>query len=187
MSNAQQTINKMIEATLFQLTAQVSVEQFERIIKKNIAAKQQATASVPQFFDAMMLNIVYFFQNKQAWEQQITAMLTGQQVLSVEAFEQEMLTQQMQIRHELEQQQQAYVEQFHPQYEQENFTEESLSYEYAFESLAHSLRTDFLTHFVNKFADSPALLGIDVAETIHVMNGTIDYHVSTIVNQMKFA
>lgn len=186
MSN-QKVVNQMIEAMLFQLTAQVNSAQFEQIIHQNLQTKKENTTSTTQFFDALMLNIVYFFENKKVWEQQVEAMLTGKQVLSVEAFEQEMLTAQMMIREKLENQQAAYVEQFHPQYDNPQFTEESICYEYAFESLAHSLRTDFLTLFVRKFAESPALLTIDVAETIRVMDGTIAYHVSNIVNDMNFA
>ena len=186
MSN-QQVMNKMIESTLFQLTAQVNIEQFERILHENVQAKKESTASTVQFFDALMLNIVYFFENKKVWQQQVEAMLTGKQVLAVDVFEQEMLSAQMRIREQLDEQQAAYVEQFHPQYTNPQFTEESVCYEYAFESLAHSLRTDFLTQFVRKFASSPALLQIDVAETIRVMDGTIDYHVSNIVNRMNFA
>lgn len=186
MSN-NEVINKMIESTLFQLTAQVDVAQFENIIQQNLQAKQQQTTSTTQFFDALMLNIVYFFENKKVWQQQVEAMLTGQQVLAVDAFEQEMLHAQMRIREQLEQQQEAYIAQFQPKYSDPQFTEESIRYEYAFESLAHSLRTDFITQFVRKFAQSPALLNIDVTEAIRVMDGTIEYHVSNIVNRMNFA
>lgn len=182
----QQVVNKMIEATLFQLTSNVNVAQFEDVIQKNLHDKQAQTTSTTQFFDALMLNIVYFLENKQLWEQQIEAMLTGKQVLAAEVFEQEMLSAQMHIREKINAQQAAYVEQFHPQYDNVEFTEESVRYEYAFESLAHSLRADFTSLFVRKFANSPALLHIDVAETIHIMNGTIEYHVSNIVNGMSF-
>lgn len=185
--SGQQVMNKMIEATLFQLTSNVNIEQFEQVIQQNLQAKKEGTTSTTQFFDALMLNIVYFFENKNSWSTQMEAMLTGKQVISVESFEQEMLTEQMLIRQKLEEQRDAYIEQFRPQYDNPQFTKETISYEYAFESLAHALRTDFTTLFVRKFAESPALLEADVAETIRVMEGTIDYHVSTIVNQMKFA
>lgn len=187
MSSAQQVVNKMIEATLFQLTAQVNVEQFEQVIQQNLAAKEQATTSTTQFYDALMLNIVYFFENKKSWQVLVESMFTGKEILAVESFEQEMLTQQMMIRQDLDEKQQAYTEQFHPQYKNPEFTRESICYEYAFESLAHSLRTDFTTQFIRKFANSPVLLEVDVAETIRVMDGTIEYHVSNIVNNMNFA
>ena len=66
----------------------------------------------------------------------------------------------------------------------ENVTAEDVIYDYAYASVEHSLRFDFLSYIIEKNAVD-SLKASDIEETIRIIDGYVSYYADQYVNQME--
>lgn len=183
-NQAQQNINKYIEQLMAQLVAKADVMQFEQTIKENLALKKQSATDEQDFFDRLMLNITYFVENKAAWTR-IVQQTFGQGIVpKTETIESEALAQQMRIRQFVAEKMEDYKKVFHSQYKALKVTEEAVVYDYAYASVEHSLRFDFLT-YVTQQSDVNILTQGDFNETLRIIDGYVAYYADQFVNRMQ--
>ncbi|WP_342472659.1 DNA helicase [Metasolibacillus sp. FSL H7-0170] len=180
----QQEVNHYIEELMFLLTQKADVAQFEKTIKQNIATKKESAANEQDFFDRLMLNITYFVENKAAWIKILRATYGQGQVPAVSYIESESLAQQMRIRQFVSEKMEDYTKLFHSQYKALNVTEEAVIYDYAYASVEHSLRYDFLTYLTIQPQANVVLEG-DFEETLKIIEGYVAYYADQFVNRME--
>ena len=183
-NTAQQQVNRYIESLFARLTAKADVKQFERVIKDNIQTKKSSAKDEVEYFDRLMLNITYFVENKAAWKKIMKDTYGQGQVPKMSYVESEAIAQQMRIRQMIGEKMDDYTKLFHSQYKALRVTEEAVVYDYAYASVEHSLRYDFLT-FITIQKDSEAILAGDFEETLRIIDGYVAYYADQAVNQME--
>lgn len=183
-NTAQQKVNRYIEILFAQLTAKANVKQFEMRIKENIQTKKSSAKDEVDYFDRLMLNITYFVENKAAWDKIMRDTYGQGQVPKMSYVESEAMAQQMRIRQTIGEKMGDYTKLFHSQYKALQVSEEAVVYDYAYASVEHSLRYDFLTYMTIQ-KDAETLLAGDFEETLRVINGYVAYHADQAVNQME--
>ena len=183
-NTAQQQVNRYIESLFARLTAKADVKQFERVIKDNIQTKKSSAKDEVEYFDRLMLNITYFVENKAAWKKIMKDTYGQGQVPKMSYVESEAMAQQMRIRQMIGEKMDDYTKLFHSQYKALRVTEEAVVYDYAYASVEHSLRYDFLT-FITIQKDSEAILAGDFEETLRIIDGYVAYYADQAVNQME--
>ncbi|WP_332646829.1 DNA helicase [Lysinibacillus sp. 54212] len=176
--------NKYIEGLLAQLVAKADVKQFEKTIRNNILLKKQSAKDEQDYFDRLMLNITYFVENKAAWTKIIQQTFGQGIVPQREMVESEALAQQMRIRQFVAEKTEDYTKLFHSQYKALKVTEEAVVYDYAYASVEHSLRFDFLT-YVTLQPDAIMLVQGDFDETVRIIDGYVAYYADQFVNGME--
>lgn len=183
IDSIQKEITTYIEQQMFLLTKNADVKTFEQAIQNNVNDKRQSAKSTVDFYDRLMLNIAYFEDNKAAWRKLIHETYGAGQVPKITTIESELMAQQMRIRHDVAEKMEDYTKAFHKQYETLNVTDEDVIYDYAYASLQHTLRIDFLTYItVNK---ASILTKGNMEETLKMMDDYIAYHADQIVNHME--
>ncbi|MGN7115071.1 DNA helicase [Lysinibacillus odysseyi] len=182
-NTAQQQVNRYIEILFARLTAKADVKQFEQIIKNNVQAKKSSAKDEVDYFDRLMLNITYFVENKAVWNKMMQETYGRGQVPKISYIESETMAQQMRIRQAIGEKMNDYTKLFHSQYKALQVTEEDVVYDYAYASVEHSLRYDFLT-YVTIQKDVQELLAGEFEETLRVIDGYVAYHADQAVNQM---
>jgi hypothetical protein len=183
-NTAQQQVNRYIEILFAQLTAKADSKQFEKVIKENIQTKKSSARDEVEYFDRLMLNITYFVENKAAWNKIMSDTYGQGQVPAISYVENEAMAQQMRIRQAIGEKMDDYTKLFHSQYKALQVTEEAVVYDYAYASVEHSLRYDFLTYLTIQ-KDAEAILAGDFGETLRIIDGYIAYHADQAVNQMQ--
>lgn len=183
-NTTQQQVNRYIEILFAQLTAKADSKQFEKVIKGNILTKKSSAKDEVDYFDRLMLNITYFVENKAAWNKIMRDTYGLGQVPKMSYVENEAMTQQMRIRQAIGEKMDDYTKLFHSQYKALQVTEEAVVYDYAYASVEHSLRYDFLT-YVTMQKDARTLLEGDFEETLRIIDGYVAYHADQAVNQME--
>ena len=185
MSNPteQKEVTHFIEQQLFQLVQKVDVKQFEATLKETIAQKRESASSIHDFYDRIMLNITYYVENKKAWQQLFQRTYGRGVVPKMTYIESELMAEQMQMRQTVAENMDSYVAAFRKQYEALNVTTEDVVYDYAYASVEHSLRIDFLTVVTAK--QVAILAQGDTAETVKMLDGYIAYYTDQLVNQME--
>lgn len=183
-NTTQQQVNRYIEILFAQLTAKADSKQFEKVIKENILTKKSSARDEVDYFDRLMLNITYFVENKAAWNKIMRDTYGLGQVPKMSYVENEAMTQQMRIRQAIGEKMDDYTKLFHSQYKALQVTEEAVVYDYAYASVEHSLRYDFLT-YVTMQKDASTLLEGDFEETLRIIDGYVAYHADQAVNQME--
>ncbi|MEG0259712.1 MAG: hypothetical protein RR595_02640 [Lysinibacillus sp.] len=181
----QDIANRFIEKVCVHLTKKLDVEKLEQQFKETIDTKRQSASSKTQFFDTLMLNMLYFTENEQQWQKEFHRMLDSKSWMTQAQLEEELLMHQMRIRQQVAEQMDSMKEVFHQQYNKENMTEENIVYDYAYSAAAHSLRIDFLTVLVATPQQSQLLFQADLTETMRIANGYIAYHVDALINKMQ--
>ena len=179
----QQEITKYIEQQFFQLTKQTDVKQFEQTIQTNINQKRESSTSEQDFFDRLMLNITYYVENKTAWTKVFTDTYGQGNVPKVSYRENELMAQQMRIRQYVSEKLDDYTNEFHKQYVALNVTAEDVLYDYAYASVEHSLRFDFLTFIT--VGQSALVAQGNIRETLKIIDGYTAYYADQFVNQME--
>lgn len=185
MSNTieQKDITQAIEQQLFQLVQKVDVKQFEETLKATINQKRESASSKEDYYDRLMLNITYYVENKAAWHK-LFEQTYGQGIVPKMAqIEAELMAHQMRIRQEVAEKMDRYTEAFHKQYAALSVTEEDIVYDYAYASVEHALRIDFLTVVTAK--QVTLLTQGDHVETMKMIDGYIAYYTDQLVNQME--
>lgn len=180
----QKEVNKYIEELMFSLTSKADAHQFEETIKQNIAIKKQSAKTEQEFFDRVMLNITYFVENKAAWAKIFRDTFGKGQVPKMSYIENESLAQQMRIRQFVSEKMDDYTKMFHSQYKALNITEEQVVYDYAYASVEHSLRFDFITYLTMQ-PQAHVILEGDFEETFKIIEGYVAYYADQFVNRMK--
>ncbi len=183
-NTTQQQVNRYIEILFAQLTAKADSKQFEKVIKENILTKKSSARDEVDYFDRLMLNITYFVENKAAWNKIMRDTYGLGQVPKIPYVENEAMTQQMRIRQAIGEKMDDYTKLFHSQYKALQVTEEAVVYDYAYASVEHSLRYDFLT-YVTMQKEASILLEGDFEETLRIIDGYVAYHADQAVNQME--
>ena len=178
----QKEITTYIEKTLFLLTEKVDVKQFEQMIQQNVTQKRESATSKEDFYDRLMLNIAYFVDNKTAWTQIVRNTYGLGQVPEISYIESELIAQQMRIRNDVAEKMDDYKQAFHKQYKALNVSDEDVIYDYAYASVEHSLRIDFLTQAtLNK---ATILTQGTIDDTIKIIDGYVAYFADQFVNKM---
>ena len=181
---AQQQVNRYIEILMAQLTAKADVEQFEKTLKENIQSKKASAKDDIDYFDRLMLNITYFVENKAAWKKIMQDTYGKGEVPKITYIESEAIAQQMRIRQAISEKMDDYTKLFHSQYKALNVTEDAVAYDYAYASVEHSLRYDFLTYLTIQ-KDASKILEGDFEETLRIIEGYVAYYADQAVNQME--
>ena len=181
---AQQQVNRYIEILMAQLTAKANIEQFEKTLKENIQSKKASAKDEIDYFDRLMLNITYFVENKAAWKKIMQDTYGQGEVPKITYIESEAIAQQMRIRQAISEKMDDYTKLFHSQYKALNVTEDAVAYDYAYASVEHSLRYDFLTYLTIQ-QDASKILEGDFEETLRIIEGYVAYYADQAVNQME--
>lgn len=182
MSELQQQIASWVEQGFYQLVKNAEVENFQTIIQAAIDDKREGREE-QAFCDQMMLNLAYYERNAAVWHTIFSAILTGQLAFTAAVVETELLTGQMQVRQEVDEQTEVLLPVFHEEYEAKALTADIIMYDYAYMSIAHALRVDFLT--VCTMQDSrEALLEGDATETLRVIDGYVNYYADQFARQL---
>lgn len=180
----QQQVNRYIEILMAQLTAKANIEQFEKTLKENIQSKKASAKDDIDYFDRLMLNITYFVENKAAWKKIMQDTYGKGEVPKIAYIESEAIAQQMRIRQAISEKMDDYTKLFHSQYKALNVTEDAVAYDYAYASVEHSLRYDFLTYLTIQ-QDASKILEGDFEETLRIIEGYVAYYADQAVNQME--
>ncbi|MFF5993787.1 DNA helicase [Lysinibacillus sp. KU-BSD001] len=183
-NKAQQEANRYIETVMAQLTKQANTEQFEHIMKENIQTKKASAKDEQDYFDRLMLNITYFVENKAAWMSMMRDTFGKGLVPQTTAIQSEATAHQMRIRQAISEKMDDYTKLFHSQYKALKVTEEAIVYDYAYASVEHSLRFDFLIYLTLQKDINNIFLG-DFEETLRIVDGYVAYYADQCVNQME--
>jgi hypothetical protein len=181
----QKEITAYIESTLFLLTTKVDSKQFEQMIQQNVTQKRESSTSTEDFYDRLMLNIAYFVDNKTAWTKIVRDTFGLGQVPKISYIESELMAQQMRIRNDVAEKMDDYKQAFHKQYQALNVSDEDVIYDYAYASVEHSLRIDFLTLATVKKAS--ILTQGTMEETLKIIDGYMAYFADQLVNKMTLS
>ncbi|MGN7476677.1 DNA helicase [Solibacillus silvestris] len=181
----QKDITTYIEKAIHLLSSQADPKKFEAIIQQNINDKRESSTSTIDFYDRLMLNMAYFVENKMAWTDLVRSAFTAGEVPDVKYIENELMAQQMRIRNSVAEKMDDYKKAFHQQYEELKAEDEDVIYDYAYASVEHALRVDFLTLVCAKKA--AILTKGDIEETLKMMDGYMAYYTDQIVNKMTLS
>lgn len=181
----QKELTKFIEQTLFLLTKNVDVTKFQKILQDNVSQKRESATTTVEFYDRLMLNMAYFVENKMAWETIVRDTYGKGQVPKVSFLENELMAQQMRVRNNVAQNMDAYTADFHKRYEELEVEDEDVIYDYAYASVEHALRVDFITLVTSK--NATILTQGNIEETLKTIDGYIAYHSDQIVNKMTLS
>lgn len=182
---AQEVANKFIENVCNHLVRNMDITKVEEHFKEALKIQRKSAQSQIDFWDMLMMNMLYFTENEQVWEKEFLEMLEKKEWLKTTALEEELLMHQMRIRQQVAEQMDAAKELFHKQYETNNVTEEDIVYDYAYSSAGNSMRVDLLTVLVSTPEQSKVLFNADPQETIRIINGYIAYHTDGLINKTK--
>ncbi|MGE7927333.1 hypothetical protein [Lysinibacillus xylanilyticus] len=182
---AQEVANKFIENVCNHLVRNMDITKVEEHFKEALEIQRKSAQSQIDFWDMLMINMLYFTENEQVWEKEFLKMLEKKEWLKTTALEEELLMHQMRIRQQVAEQMDAAKELFHKQYETNNVTEEDIVYDYAYSSAGNSMRVDLLTVLVSTPEQSKVLFNADPQETIRIINGYIAYHTDGLINKVK--
>ena len=185
MTAVQKDIATYIEKALFLLSSKADPQKFQTMIQQNINDKRESSTSTIDFYDRLMLNMAYFVENKMAWTELVRSTFNGGEVPTVSFIENELMAHQMQIRNSVAEKMDDYTKAFHQQYEALKVEDEDVIYDYAYASVAHALRVDFLTLVCAKKAT--ILAQGDIEETLKTMDGYVAYFTDQIVNKMTLS
>ena len=178
-------ITAYIENALFLLTTKVDAKQFEQRIQQNVTQKRESSISTEDFYDRLMLNIAYFVDNKTAWTQIVRDTYGLGQVPKINYIESGLMAQQMRIRNDVAEKMDDYKQAFHKQYIALNVSDEDVIYDYAYASVEHSLRIDFLTYAtVNK---ATILTQGTIEDLLKIIDGYMAYFADQLVNKMTLS
>ncbi|MFF2795076.1 hypothetical protein [Lysinibacillus xylanilyticus] len=181
----QEVANKFIENVCNHLVRNMDITKVEKHFKETLEIQRKSAQSQIDFWDMLMMNMLYFTENEQVWEKEFLKMLEKKEWLKTTALEEELLMHQMRIRQQVAEQMDAAKELFHKQYETNNVTEEDIVYDYAYSSAGNSMRVDLLTVLVSTPEQSKVLFNADPQETIRIINGYIAYHTDGLINKTK--
>lgn len=181
---SQQEINHTIEVLMQKLTMNSKVEQFTSIIQQNIDTKRLSATSEIDFFDRLMLNIAYFVENKKYWTETLRNIITTETLPKAESVEAKFIEKQMHIRESIATQMEDYKEIFHQQYSSLEVKSDDVIYDYAYASVEHSLRFDFISYLLNQ-QNAKSILTGDADEIIRIVDGYVSYYSDQLVNQME--
>ncbi|MER1956443.1 MAG: DNA helicase [Solibacillus sp.] len=181
----QKDITTFIEKVLFLLTKDVDVNKFQQILQDNVNQKRESATSTVEFYDRLMLNMAYFVENQMAWETIVRDTYGKGQVPKMSFLEQELMAQQMRVRNNVAENMDAYTADFHKRYEELQVTDEDVIYDYAYASVGHGLRVDFITLVTKKNAG--ILTKGNIEETLKIVDGYIAYHCDQIVNKLTLS
>ncbi|MEK5232532.1 hypothetical protein MHB42_12270 [Lysinibacillus sp. FSL K6-0232] len=181
----QEAANAFIENVCNHLVRNMNITKVEAHFNETIAMQRASATTQQDFWDMLMVNMLYFTENEQAWEQLFLKMLQTKQWLTPAALEEELLMHQMRIRQQVATQMETAKELFHQQYQTAEITEEAIIYDYAYSSAGHSMRMDLLTVLVSTPKQSKLLFEADPEETIRIVNGYIAYHTDGLINRTK--
>ncbi len=184
MSQGQDAVNRYIELLFARLTAKAQPQQMQQIIKQNIQTKRASAIDAIDFYDRLMLNITYFVDNKAAWQRLMRSTYGAGQVPKIGYAESEILAQQMQIRQNIAEKMDDYKKLFHAQYKALQVEEEAVVYDYAYASVEHSLRFDFLT-LLTVDQDVKQVFAGEFEEILRIIEGYIAYYADQFVNKME--
>lgn len=184
MSQSQDAVNRYIELLFAKLTAKAQPQQMQQIIKQNIQTKKASAIDTIDFYDRLMLNITYFVDNKAAWQRLMRSTYGVNQVPKIGYVESEILAQQMQIRQDIAEKMDDYKKLFHAQYKALQVEEEVVVYDYAYASVEHSLRFDFLT-LLTIDQNVQQVFGGEFEETLRIIEGYVAYYADQFVNKME--
>lgn len=182
---AQEVANKFIEKVCNHLVRNMNIAKVEEHFKDTLAIQRESATSQIAFWDMLMINMLYFSENEQAWEREFVKMLEQKEWLKPEKLEEELLMQQMRVRQQVAAQMDDATELFHKQYETENLTEEDIIYDYAYSSAGHSMRMDLLTVLASTPEQSKVLFDAEPHETIRIVSGYIAYHIDGLINKTR--
>ncbi|WP_339258847.1 hypothetical protein [Lysinibacillus sp. FSL K6-3209] len=180
---AQEVANKFIENVCYHLVRNMDMEKVEQHFNQTIAMQRQSASSETDFWDRLMVNMLYFTDNEQVWENQLINMLEQKQWVKPEVLEEELLMHQMRIRQQVAERMEMAKELFHQQYDAEGLTEEAIIYDYAYSAAGHSMRMDLLSVLVSTPAQSKVLFDADPQETLRIINGYIAYHIDGLISK----
>ena len=181
----QKDITTFIEKVLFLLTKDVNVNKFQKILQDNVDQKRESASSTVDFYDRLMLNMAYFVENKMAWETIVRDTYGKGQMPTVSFLENELMAQQMRVRNNVAENMDAYKADFHKRYEELQVEDEDVIYDYAYASVEHALRVDFITLVTTK--NAKILAQGNIEETLKIIDGYIAYHSDQIVNKMTLS
>ena len=176
--------NKTIELLFVALTKDAKVQHFEATIQQNINTKRLSSTTEQDFFDRLMLNIAYFAENKKIWNELLSTILTSEERITRTSIEARALQEQMVVRESIAAKMDGYKEIFHKQYETLNIQSEDVVYDYAYASVEHALRFDFLSIMIEKNA-VVQLKDAELEETVRIVDGYVSYFADQFVNQME--
>lgn len=179
----QQEMNRSIEILMHSLTKNASVEEFTKVIQQNIDTKRLSATSETDFMDRLMLNIAFFVENKKFWTTTVHEMIQTTTLMKPSSLQAKVIAEQMVIRESVAKQMDDYVKIFHDQYAALHVHAEDVIYDYAYASVEHSLRFDFLTNLLNQPNASTILHG-DAEEVARIIDGYVAYYADQFVNQM---
>ena len=179
----QEAANAFIENVCNHLVRNMNITKVEQHFNETIAMQRASATTQHDFWDMLMVNMLYFTENEQAWEQVFLNMLQTKQWLAPAVLEEELLMHQMRIRQQVATQMETAKELFHQQYVSEVMTEEAIIYDYAYSAAGHSMRMDLLTVLVSTPEQSKILFDADPQETIRIVNGYIAYHIDGLINK----
>ena len=182
---AQEAANKFIENVCNHLVRNMNITKVEERFKEVIEMQRKSAQSQIDFWDMLMINMLYFTENEQVWEKEFLKMLEKKEWVKATVLEEELLMHQMRIRQQVAEQMDSAKELFHKQYVTDNVTEEDIVYDYAYSSAGHSMRVDLLTVLVSTPEQSKVLFNADPQETIRIINGYIAYHTDGLINKTK--
>lgn len=182
--SSQQIVNDYIEQHMAKLCQNVRITSFEKTLKQNIVMKKQSATNEEDFFDRLMLNITYFIENSAVWVKILRSTIGEGIIPTTTYIESEALAQQMRIRQMVAEKSDDYKKMFHSQYKALQVTEEAVVYDYAYASVAHALRFDFLT-YLSLQKSSDLLLTGDFEEVLRITEGYVAYYTDQIVQQME--
>ena len=95
---AQEVANKFIEKACNHLVRNMNITKVEQHFKETIAIQRESATSQIAFCDMLMMNMLYFTENEQAWEREFTKMLEHKEWLKPAKLEEELLMHQMRVR-----------------------------------------------------------------------------------------
>lgn len=176
--------NKNIELLFVTLTKDTKVQEFEKTIQQNVNTKRLSSTTEQDFFDRLMLNIAYFAENKKVWHELLHTILTTEERITRTSIEARALQEQMVVRESIASKMDGYKDIFHNQYATLNIQAEDVIYDYAYASVEHALRFDFLSIMIEKNAVD-LLKCAELEETIRIIDGYVSYFADQFVNQME--
>ncbi|MDM5234404.1 hypothetical protein [Lysinibacillus pakistanensis] len=182
---AQEEANKFIENVCNHLVRNMDISKVEQHFKETIAMQRESAQSQFDFWDRLMVNMLYFTENEQVWEKELLKMLVNKEWLKPAELEEELLMHQLRIRQQVAEQIDEAKKLFHKQYETDGLVEEDIIYDYAYSSAGHSMRMDLITVLVTTAEQSKLLFNADPQETIRIVNGYIAYHTDQLINRTK--
>jgi len=182
---AQDAANKFIEKVCNHLVRNMNISKVEQHFKETIAMQRESAQSQFDFWDRLMVNMLYFTENEQVWENEFLKMLANKEWLKPAVLEEELLMHQLRIRQQVAEQIDEAKELFHKQYESDGLIEEDIIYDFAYSSAGHSMRMDLITVLVTTAEQSKLLFDANPQETIRIVNGYIAYHTDQLINRTK--